>query len=92
MAEVSISNMIKRRTVKAFGVDLCPHLFRDCAVTSMVRDAPASARLTRDLLGHASLDVANKHYNQALMVDASRRYTTTIESLLERGAATQAQT
>jgi integrase/recombinase XerD len=86
MAEESIRNMIKRRTRKVFGVDLTPHLFRDCAVTSMVRDAPASARLTRDLLGHASLDVTTKHYNQALMVDASRRYTTTIENLLGKFA------
>lgn len=89
MAEGSIRNMIKRRTSKVFGVDLTPHLFRDCAVTSMVRDAPASARLTRDLLGHASLDVTIKHYNQALMVDASRRYTATIEKLLGQFVGTQ---
>ena len=86
MADVSISNMIKHRTFQAFGVDLCPHLFRDCAVTSMVRDAPESARLTRDILGHATLDMTNKHYNQALMIEASRRHTKLIESLFKDSA------
>jgi integrase/recombinase XerD len=86
MAEVSISNMIKRRTKEAFGVDLSPHLFRDCVVTSVVRDAPASARLTRDLLGHTTLDMTNKHYNQALMIEASRRHTALMEALLSEGA------
>ena len=90
MAEVSVSNMIKRRTKAAFGKDLSPHLFRDCAVTSVVRDAPASARLTRDLLGHATLDMTNRHYNQALMIDASRRHTAMMETLLHQAAVDQA--
>lgn len=86
MAEISICQMIKRRTRAAFGIDLSPHLFRDCAVTSVVRDAPSSARLTRDILGHATLDMTNKHYNQALMIEASRRHTTLIESLVSESA------
>jgi len=86
MTEDSIYKMIKRRTREAFGVDLSPHLFRDCAVTTVVRDAPASARLTRDILGHATIDMTNKHYNQALMIESSRRHTALIESLLSDDA------
>jgi integrase len=81
MGEGAIRVAIKKRTRAGFGIDLSPHLFRDCAVTTVVRDAPASARLTRDLLGHSTLDVTNKHYNQALMIDASRRHTAMMESL-----------
>ena len=83
MDDGSIRVAIKKRTRTAFGQDLPPHLFRDCAVTTVVRDAPASARLTRDLLGHATLDMTNKHYNQAQMIDASRRHTAMMEGLCQ---------
>jgi integrase/recombinase XerD len=82
MDDGSICVAIKKRTRAAFGIDLSPHLFRDCAVTTVVRDAPASARLTRDLLGHASLDVTNQHYNQALMIESSRRHSAMMERLM----------
>ncbi len=83
MADVSIRNMIKKRTARAFEHDLTPHLFRDSSVTTLVRDAPESARITRSILGHATLDVTNKHYNQARMVEVSRRHTDLIERLLD---------
>ena len=82
VVEGAIHVAIKKRTKAAFGLDLCPHLFRDCAVTTVVRHAPASARLTRDLLGHATLDVTNKHYNQAQMVETSRRHMAMMEQLM----------
>lgn len=81
MIEGAIRVAIKKRTKAAFGQDLCPHLFRDCAVTTVVRDAPALARLSRDLRCHATIDVTNKHYNQALMIEASRRHMAMMESL-----------
>jgi len=81
MKDHAIHVAIKKRTKAAFSRDLSPHLFRDCAVTSVGRDAPASARLTRDLLGHTTIDTTNQHYNQAKMVEASRRHTAMMESL-----------
>ena len=82
LAEVSLRNAIKKRTAKEFGQDLTPHLFRDSSVTTLVRDAPESARLTRSILGHTNLEITNKHYNQAKMIDASRRHTNLMERLL----------
>lgn len=82
MADQSIRNAIKRRTRIAYGCDLTPHLFRDASVTTLVRDAPASAQLTKAILGHSTIETTNKHYNQAKMVDASRRHTSLMEHLI----------
>jgi integrase len=81
LADQSLRNAIKKRTAKEFGQDLTPHLFRDSSVTTLVRDAPESARLTRPILGHTTIETTNKHYNQARMIDASRRHTSLMESL-----------
>ena len=45
LALISLHNAIRRRTKAEFGKPLPPHWFRDSAVTTFVRDAPASARI-----------------------------------------------
>jgi integrase len=82
LADLSLRNAIKKRTLREFGQDLTPHLFRDCAVTSLVRDAPESARITRSILTHSTIETTNKYYNQAQMIDTSRRHTDLIERLV----------
>jgi integrase/recombinase XerD len=82
LSEVSLRNAIKKRTAKEFGQDLTPHLFRDSSVTTLVRDAPESARLTKSILGHTTIETTNKHYNQAQMIDASRRHASLMERLM----------
>ena len=84
MADQSLRNAIKKRTAKEFGQDLTPHLFRDASVTTLVRDAPESARLTRPILGHSTIETTNRHYNQAKMIDASRRHTSLMENLFNK--------
>ena len=74
MASISIHNRIRRHTKAAFGVAIAPHLFRDCAATAIAIDGPAHARATMPILGHSTLAMADKHYNQASSLDASRRY------------------
>jgi integrase/recombinase XerD len=83
LAEFSLHNAIRRRTREAFGAPIPPHWFRDAAVTFLVRDAPASARLSSSILGHTSPEIANRHYNQALMIDSARRHASVIESLID---------
>ena len=82
MDDQSIRNAIKKRTRQAFGRDLTPHLFRDASVTSLIRDAPSSARLAKSILSHQTLEMTNKFYNQAQMVETSRRHAQLIEQLL----------
>jgi integrase len=85
LAEVSLHNAIRRRTREAFGPAIPPHWFRDAAVTFLVRDEPASARLSSSILGHSSPEIANRHYNQALMIDSARRHASVIQSLFDAG-------
>jgi len=81
LAEVSLRNAIRKRTKVAFGVDMTPHFFRDSSVTTLIRHAPESAKITRSILGHATIDTTNAHYNQARMIETSRRHTNLIETL-----------
>lgn len=59
-------------TRKWFGMPINPHLFRDCAATTMsscsVEDALASAAL----LGHRNFATTEKHYIRANQLEASR--------------------
>jgi integrase len=68
-------------TEELVGVRIPPHFFRDCAATTLAYDSPDSARLTRGLLGHSSFRTAEKHYNQATMIDAGRSYAGLIANL-----------
>ena len=83
LVEISLHNAIRRRTREAFGAPIPPHWFRDAAVTFLVRDEPASAQLASSILGHSSPEIANRHYNQALMIDGARRHASVIEALID---------
>lgn len=80
--EGSLRNAIRKRTKHAFGIDMTPHLFRDVAVTATIRHSPEAALMTKDILGHATIATTERHYSQALMIDASRQHANLIERLL----------
>lgn len=79
--EGSLRIAVRKRTKDAFGIDMTPHLFRDVAVTATVRHSPEAALMTRDILGHATITTTERHYNQSLMIDASRQHSDLIEHL-----------
>jgi integrase len=68
----AIYDAITQRTRAAFGQAVNPHLFRDCAATTIAIAAPDRIGVARDLLGHASLVTTEQYYNQARSIDASR--------------------
>jgi site-specific recombinase XerD len=80
----SIPQRIKKHTRAAFGKHIWPHLFRDCAATSIAVEDPRNARSIKTILGHSSLTTSEKHYNQARSLEASRRYQRVIVDLLEQ--------
>lgn len=84
MAPQSIAYWIKRHTREAFGVPINPHLFRDCAATSIAIHDPEHVRVITAALGHATLATSERHYNQAHGIEAGRRYHATIEALRSR--------
>jgi integrase/recombinase XerC len=77
----AFSKSITRRTLAAFGRNLTPHFFRDASVTTLIRDAPDSALLTKTVLGHGSIDITYNHYNQAQMIESSRRHANLVAAL-----------
>ncbi len=67
-------NRITKVTKQAFGSPLNPHLFRDCAATSIAIEDPEHVRISASILGHASLATTEKYYNQARTLEAGRLY------------------
>ena len=68
----AVYGAVAARTRAAFGRAVGPHLFRDCAATTIATARPGQVGVARDLLGHASLATTNAHYNQARSIEASR--------------------
>ena len=69
-----VYDVIVGRTGTAFGQSVNPHLFRDCAATSIAIDDPAHVRIASQILGHRSTATTERYYNQAQAIDAARRY------------------
>ena len=83
MREATLRELIKRYTRKRFGTAIWPHLFRHCLLTSVAIDQPELLRISAILLGHSNHQTGEKHYNQAQMLDASRRFAATVLALRE---------
>jgi integrase len=74
LAAHTIRQIIIRRTRAALGVPINPHLFRDCAATTLAIEDPAHVGAAATILGHASSGTTHKHYIQANTLAASRRH------------------
>ena len=72
MTDNGIYSRIVARTSEGLGQTINPHLFRDCAVTSLAIDDPAHIGIASRLLGHRSGSTTERYYNQARGVEASR--------------------
>ena len=60
-------------TRRYFGKAMNPHLFRNCAATTMASDSLSSAMATRSLLGHQRFETTERHYINAEQLESSRR-------------------
>jgi integrase len=81
----ALSMRISKLTARTVGVAISPHLFRDCAATTVATDDPEHVLIIASILGHTSLRTAENHYNQAKGLDANRRLQACIKRL--RGKA-----
>jgi site-specific recombinase XerD len=72
MTDNGIYCLIVARTREGLGQPINPHLFRDCAATSIAIDDPAHIGIATRLLGHRSGSTTERFYNQARSVEASR--------------------
>ncbi|MBC8338702.1 MAG: site-specific integrase [Rhodospirillales bacterium] len=81
LSQSTIHYHIKNRTQKAFGVSLSPHLFRDCAATSVAIEDPRHVRIAKNVLGHHSLATTQRYYDQSEMLAAGRTYQSALSNL-----------
>lgn len=84
MTQHSIKLMICKRTKAAFGVSINPHLFRDCAATTVAIEDPEHIGIATCLLGHADIRTTQRFYNQASALQASGVY----QDIIEKARAT----
>lgn len=72
LSEDGMYGRITKLTRKHLGRSLNPHLFRDCAATSLAIEDPAHVRIAASLLGHRQFATTERYYNQACNIEASR--------------------
>lgn len=62
LRKTALDNLLALRTAARFGHKVNTHLFRDCAATSIVAEAPGHVRIAARVLGHATLQTTEQHY------------------------------
>lgn len=72
MTDNGIYTRIVVRTREGLRQAINPHLFRDCAATSIAIEDPAHVGIASRLLGHRSGSTTERYYNQAHSIEASR--------------------
>jgi hypothetical protein len=74
-----LGERIAARTKAAFGQSVLPHLFRDCAATSIAVDNPKNIGDASLVLGYGGggHTMTEKHYNHARSLEASPKHATT---------------
>jgi integrase/recombinase XerD len=65
MCDVAIGATVHKRTEKAFGFGVNLHRFRHAAASFWSAHDPVNVRGSKDLLGHASFTMTEKHYIMA---------------------------
>ncbi|NVO13604.1 MAG: site-specific integrase [Rhodoplanes sp.] len=74
MTYASIEKVIKATTLETIGVDVCPHLFRTAAASTVATSAPDLPGLAASLLHHTSATVTEEHYNRAKSSSAAQAF------------------
>jgi integrase len=83
LAGETLYGIVVRRTKRAFGKALWPHLIRDCAITSLGAEKPELVWMGMALLHHNDPKTTEKHYDHAVVDQALQHYQNSIT--LQRG-------
>lgn len=86
MAYGQIKDLIPKVTGRELGIKISPHLFRDAAATTLVRQSPKDALLVRPLLAHTDFRTAERHYIHAKGIEAGRDHAAVIAGLIGKDA------
>ena len=82
--KASLTHVLRKRTPARFGHLIGPHLFRDCAATSTMEEAPQHVHIAARLLGHATLATTERHYILASTRQALSRHQKEVLALRKR--------
>jgi len=80
MSREAVYRCVTVHTRNHFGRAINPHLFRDCAATTIAIDDPKHIGVASCLLGNASA-TTEKYYNQARAIEASRAIQNVLHAL-----------
>jgi integrase len=61
-------------TRRELGMRINPHMFRDCAATSIALKDPEHVRITMHILGHSTMRTSERHYNHPRANRALQRH------------------
>ena len=85
----AVYDRVVTNTRAALGRSINPHLFRDCAATSVAIDDPVHVGIASQLLGHRTFSTTEKYYNQARSIEAARQMQDVLLSLRRGGVASR---
>lgn len=77
----SFTSNLANLTRREFGEALRPHAFRRIAATSIAVEDPEHVAIVAELLGHTTLAMSEKYYNQACGVEAIATYQRLLQSI-----------
>ena len=84
MKDKTIYDRITKTTKRAFGVAINPHLFRDCAVTTVAIEDPEHIGIAAPILGHTDPRTTEEHYIQANALVAGRKLRNSVDPLKDQ--------
>ena len=85
MSAGTLAFHVTELTRAAFGRAVNPHLFRDCAATSLALEDPAHVRIAAQVLGHGAFSTTERHYNLARGQEAADSWHATLDGLRRTG-------
>lgn len=81
LQESALYDLVKRRTKEALGVAIHLHAFRHIVATTISREDPDHVLTVAPLLGHATLDMAYRHYIVSQGREAVKEYQNLISKM-----------
>ncbi|MCG7522770.1 site-specific integrase [Ruegeria sp. Ofav3-42] len=78
-----LSRELPKVATRLLGVELRTHKFRHLAATTIAETDPEHVNIIRDILGHATLDMSQKHYNRATGLSACSDYQSMLQTKMK---------
>ncbi len=78
-----LSRELPKVVKRLLGIELRTHKFRHIAATSIAETDPEHVNIIRDILGHATLDMSQKHYNRATGLSACDDYQSLLQAKMK---------